>query len=106
MSSANTNLVTASPVPSPLYRVRRDILPYLRPNRAVSPEPPGPPGRLGAPSSSAAKRLLDLSAFGIDAGDLTFSGKTIFADVDNNGTFDLAIVSQADVIGVGDIFFG
>lgn len=49
---------------------------------------------------------LDLSALDIDAGDLTFSGKTILIDVDNNGTFDLAIVSQADLIGVGDIFFG
>jgi serralysin len=49
---------------------------------------------------------LDLSAFGIDASDLTFNGKTVFADVDGNGAADLAIVSQGDNILVSDIIFG
>jgi serralysin len=49
---------------------------------------------------------LDLSAFGIDAGDLSFTGQTVYADIDNNGSADLAVVSQMDTILVSDIFFG
>ena len=49
---------------------------------------------------------LDLSAFHIDASKVSFSGNTVFADVDGNGTVDLAVISQADHILVSDIFFG
>ena len=49
---------------------------------------------------------LDLSAFGIDASDLTFVGKDIFVDVDGNGVADLAIRSLADTIAPTDILFG
>lgn len=51
---------------------------------------------------------LDLSAFGINESNISRSddGKTVFADVDGNGTADLAIVSQADAILVTDIYFG
>ena len=49
---------------------------------------------------------LDLSAFGIDAGAVTFDGNNVFVDVDGNGTADLQIVSQGDAIQVTDIVFG
>lgn len=51
---------------------------------------------------------LDLSAFGIDASDLTFSGngKTLFGDVNGDGVADFAVVSQGDAILVSDIVFG
>jgi serralysin len=48
---------------------------------------------------------LDLSAFHIGASKVSFSGNTVFADVDGNGTVDLAVISQADHILVSDIFF-
>ena len=49
---------------------------------------------------------LDLTAFGIDADNLTFSGNDIFVDVDGNGVADLAIRSEADTIQPTDILFG
>ena len=49
---------------------------------------------------------LDLSAFGIDAGDLTFSGKNVFVDINNDKVADLVIQSQADTIQTTDIIFG
>jgi serralysin len=49
---------------------------------------------------------LDLSALHINASNLTFTGKTVFADVDGNGTADLAVVSGADTILISDILFG
>ena len=51
---------------------------------------------------------LDLSAFGMDSSDITFSanGKTLFGDVNGDGTADFAVVSQGDAILVSDIIFG
>jgi serralysin len=51
---------------------------------------------------------LDLSAFGIDSSDLTFSadGKTLFGDVNGDNVADFAVRSQADPIVVSDIVFG
>jgi serralysin len=49
---------------------------------------------------------VDLSAFGIDASDLNFVGKDVFVDVDNNGSVDLIIRSEADAIKPEDIIFG
>jgi serralysin len=51
---------------------------------------------------------LDLSAFGIDSSDLTFSadGKTLFGDVNGDGAADFAVLSQSDAILVSDIIFG
>jgi Ca2+-binding RTX toxin-like protein len=50
---------------------------------------------------------IDLSALGINENSVSFdaTGKILFADVDGNGTPDLAIVSQADQIQVSDILF-
>ncbi len=48
---------------------------------------------------------VDLQSLNIQASDLTFSGKTVFVDVDHNGTADLAIVSQADTMLVSDFIF-
>lgn len=49
---------------------------------------------------------IDLSAFGIDASDISFSGNTLLADVDGNGSADLAIVSLGEAIQISDIIFG
>lgn len=51
---------------------------------------------------------LDLSAFHVGASDVTRSldGKTLYLDVDHNGTPDLAVVSQTGSILLADILFG
>jgi serralysin len=49
---------------------------------------------------------LDLSAFHINASNVSFSGNAVLVDVDGNGVADLAIVSQLDHIAVSDILFG
>ncbi len=49
---------------------------------------------------------LDLSGLHTDASHLHYSGNTLLIDLDNNGTADLAIVSQAGAIATADILFG
>ena len=48
---------------------------------------------------------IDLSSFGIDASNVSIAGDTLYVDSDANGSIDLAIVSQADAIAMGDILF-
>jgi serralysin len=48
---------------------------------------------------------IDLTGFGIDASNVSIAGDTLFVDADGNGTVDLAIVSQADPVTMGDILF-
>lgn len=48
---------------------------------------------------------IDLSGFGIDASNVSIAGDTVYVDADGNGSVDLAIVSQADPVAMGDILF-
>ncbi|MBW0006164.1 MAG: M10 family metallopeptidase [Sphingomonas sp.] len=49
---------------------------------------------------------LDLRALHTDASHVHYSGSTMLIDLDNNGTVDLAIVSQSGAISTSDILFG
>jgi Ca2+-binding RTX toxin-like protein len=50
---------------------------------------------------------IDLSAFGIGAGDVTFQGGRLFADLDGDSAFDdFTLVVQGDAVKTADILFG
>ena len=50
--------------------------------------------------------VIDLSAFGIDSGDVKLTGGKLFADTDGVGGYDLQIVVQGDKVQMSDILFG
>ena len=50
---------------------------------------------------------IDLSAFGIDSGDVKISGNNVFADTDSSVKgYELHIVVQGDKVRIDDIYFG
>ena len=50
--------------------------------------------------------VIDLTAFGIDSGDVKITGGKLFADTDGVGGYDLQIVVQGDKVQMSDIMFG
>lgn len=50
--------------------------------------------------------VIDLSAFGIGAGDVKITGGNVFANTDGAKGYDLHIVVQGDSVLMSDIFFG
>lgn len=49
---------------------------------------------------------IDLTAFGIDSGDVKISGGKLFVDTDGVRGYDLEIVVQGDKVKMSDILFG
>ena len=49
---------------------------------------------------------LDLSAFGINASDVKLTRDAVFADINEDGKYDLHIVIQGEKALMTDIFFG
>ncbi|WP_324749464.1 M10 family metallopeptidase C-terminal domain-containing protein [Sphingomonas sp. LY54] len=49
--------------------------------------------------------VIDLTAFGIDSGDVKISGGKLFVDTDGVGGYDLQIAVQGDKVKMSDILF-